>query len=89
MHTRIVHLKDFIGSCVCRVFFCFQAHVTVTGLFLPAIFTCDTNTFELLSQQPASIFYPGRFAPLLQIKTSFRTSLPTLSISVLLLFFFL
>lgn len=52
----------------------------VTGLFLAAIFTRDTNKFELLSQQPASIFYPGQnqyktgFAPRLQNQTDLRWS---------------
>lgn len=41
---------------VCKAFLSFQvvlhlhARVTVTGLFLAAIFTRDTNTFELLSE---------------------------------------
>lgn len=91
LHTRSVQQKDQTASCVCGVILCFQvvlhfqARVTVMGLFLPAIFTRDTNTLEPLSQQPASIFYPRQFrcktlfAPLLLNKTDFQPSLPTFS----------
>lgn len=91
LHTRSVQQKDQTTSCVCGVILCFQvvlhfqARVTVMGLFLPAIFTRDTNTLEPLGQPPASIFYPRQFrcktlfAPLLLNKTDFQPSLPTFS----------